>query len=133
MTVAPVTQLSDLYQAQYDALTKHVLETGKSTKIYLSKFMLLLFLHCIHLLFVTIVGISAPQLVDVDWRLDYHVRSKLGGKENKPVYFLVLKVREHGLIRDIQMMASLEDVQDLAGKVKDALKQVDRVLTSKSD
>jgi len=83
--------------------------------------------------YLILTGISAPQLVDVDWRLDYHVRSKLGGKENKPIYFLVLKVREHGLIRDIQMVASLEDIQDLAGKVKEALKQVDRVLTSKAD
>mmetsp|Transcript_8955 Transcript_8955/g.9472 ORF Transcript_8955/g.9472 Transcript_8955/m.9472 type:complete len:183 (-) Transcript_8955:140-688(-) len=71
-------------------------------------------------------GISSPIIVDIDWRLDYSIRSKHGGRNNIPMYFVTLKVKDRGLLRDIDMIASLEEIQDLLGSVRDAVKQVER-------
>lgn len=56
----------------------------------------------------------------MDWRLDYSIRSKHGGRKNAAMYFVVLKVKDRGLPREIQMMASYEDLQDMLAKVIDA-------------
>mmetsp|Transcript_29064 Transcript_29064/g.48850 ORF Transcript_29064/g.48850 Transcript_29064/m.48850 type:complete len:195 (+) Transcript_29064:86-670(+) len=74
-------------------------------------------------------GIAAPTIVGVDWRLDYSIKSKHGGRENAPMFYVCLRVKESGgLLRDISMMASMEQLQDLLSKVKDAVKQTDRLL-----
>lgn len=57
------------------------------------------------------------MIVDIDWRLDYHVRSKQGGRENKPMFFVSLKVKDRGIIKDVDMLASQEELQDLFNKV----------------
>lgn len=44
------------------------------------------------------------------------------------MFFVALKVRDRGVLRDINMIASLEEMQDLLSKVRDAVKQVERVL-----
>jgi hypothetical protein len=56
--------------------------------------------------------------VDIDWRLDYSIRSKHGGRNNIPMYFVNLKVKERGLLRNIEMIASLEEMQDLLASVR---------------
>mmetsp|Transcript_6839 Transcript_6839/g.23037 ORF Transcript_6839/g.23037 Transcript_6839/m.23037 type:complete len:202 (-) Transcript_6839:44-649(-) len=73
-------------------------------------------------------GPSFPSIVGLDWRLDHSVRSKRGGRDNAPLYFLSVKVKEAGVVRDVQMLASFEQVQDMLAKVRDAVKQVERVL-----
>jgi COMM domain containing 3 len=63
------------------------------------------------------LGISAPMIVDIDWRLDYSIRSKHGGRNNIPMYFVCLKVKDRGLMRNVEMIASLEEMQDLLASV----------------
>lgn len=46
------------------------------------------------------------------------------------MYFVSLKVNDRGLLRNIDMIASLEEMQDLLSKVRDAVKQVERVLNT---
>ena len=62
-------------------------------------------------------GIAFPELIGIDWRLDYSIRSKHGGRKNTAMYFVVLKVKDRGLPREIQMMATYEDLQDMLAKV----------------
>lgn len=114
-------------------------------------------------LYLNQMGISFPQLIGLDWRLDYAIRSKSTGKENIPMYHLSFKVlvtknnsnnnnqfptsnqtsedhinnhnnHNHNdsqqMIHEINCLASLEECQDLLAKVKDAMKQVDRLLLS---
>lgn len=81
------------------------------------------------LYFYTIIGISFPSIVGIDWRLDYTVRSKHGGRENVPMFFISLQIKERGLIRYVDMIATQEELQDMLSKVRDAVKQVDRVLS----
>lgn len=70
-------------------------------------------------------GIAAPTIVDVAWRLDHSIRSKHGGRENMAIYFVTLQVNDRGIIRDIEIMANLEEMQDLTSKLKDACNAVD--------
>lgn len=73
-------------------------------------------------------GIQLPRLVGVEWRLDYAIRSKILGKENVPLFFVGLKVKEGKEEKDIRFLATLEEMQDLLAKVRDAVKQVERVI-----
>lgn len=75
-------------------------------------------------------GIAVPSIVDINWRLDYNVRSKQGGRENKALYFISLKIKDRGIIRSIDMIANQEELQDLFNRVRDAVKQVERVLNT---
>jgi len=80
-----------------------------------------------------VTGIAAPTIVDIDWRLDYSIRSKHAGRECLPMFFLSLRVKDRGLLRDIEMIASQEDIQDMLAGVRDAVKQVDRVVQQQTD
>jgi hypothetical protein len=94
--------LSELFSQHRDTLIQHMLATG----------------------------IALPEIVDIDWRLDYNVRSKQGGRENKALYFVSLKVKDRGLVRSIDLVANQEELQDMFNKVRDAVKQVERVLNT---
>ena len=53
----------------------------------------------------------------MDWRLDYSIKSKNAGRENASVFFVSLKVKDRGVVREINMIASIEELQDLLSKV----------------
>jgi len=75
-------------------------------------------------------GIAAPSIVGLDWRLDYSVRSKHGGRENVPMFFVTLFVVDRGVKRDIDMIASQEELKDLLSRVKEAVRSVGKVVTN---
>lgn len=96
-------------------------------------------------------GIAAPTIIGVDWRLDYSIKSKNAGRENASMFFVSLKIKDRGVVREINMIASIEELQDMLSKVKtlissfasqpnltdfayfqvrDAVKQTERVLSS---
>ena len=62
-------------------------------------------------------GIAAPTIIGVDWRLDYSIKSKNAGRENASMFFVSLKVKDRGVVREINMIASIEELQDLLSKV----------------
>ena len=76
------------------------------------------------------LGIAAPTIIGIDWRLDYSIKSKNAGRENVSMFYVSLKVKDRGVISEINMIASIEELQDLLSKVKDAVKQTERVLSS---
>lgn len=86
--------------------------------------------------YISKIGISFPQIVGIEWRLDYSIRAKNIGKENIPMFYISLKVLHSntGSVEDkvtnINFIATLEELQDLLAKVKDAVKQVDRMLNT---
>jgi low affinity Fe/Cu permease len=103
MNIADI--LLELYEQHSENIINHLQSTGPAFSFLppLTLFLLL--------------GISAPTIVDIDWRLDYSIRSKQSGRNNIPMYFVNLKVKEHGLVRNIEMIASLEEMQDLLASV----------------
>lgn len=79
---------------------------------------------------MTITCISSSNIVSINWRLDYSIRSKHAGQENLPMFMLCLNIKEQNSenIRKVEIIANQEELQDLLNKIKDAVKQVDRVL-----
>lgn len=76
-----------------------------------------------------LTGIASPEIVGIEWRLDYSCRSKHGGKINLPLFFVTLKIKEgNGDSKDVNIIATREELLDMLSKVKDAVKQVERVL-----
>lgn len=66
----------------------------------------------------------------MEWRLDYGVRSLTEGRVNAPRFLVTFKVRDTDTIRDIQFSCSLQEMQELVGKLRDANKQVERLMTT---
>lgn len=87
------------------------------------------------------VGV-VPEIVDIDWRLDYALNSRNSSARTPlpptPQFFVTLTVRDHrgadksgyGVLREIQMIANEEELQDMLAKVRDAVKQIDRILNT---
>lgn len=118
--------LAELYDQHRETLIQHMLLTGTNKTVTFAQFFFVIF-NVFHYL-----GIAAPTIVDIDWRIDYTVRSKQGGRENKPLFFVSLKVKDRGIITSIDMIASEAELQDMLNKVKDAVKQVERILNTSS-
>eukprot|EP01102_Stenamoeba_stenopodia_P004173 TRINITY_DN1437_c0_g1_i1.p1 TRINITY_DN1437_c0_g1~~TRINITY_DN1437_c0_g1_i1.p1 ORF type:complete len:224 (-),score=70.86 TRINITY_DN1437_c0_g1_i1:130-708(-) len=70
-----------------------------------------------------------PHIVGVDWRLDYQIKSSRVERVDAATYFIKLKAKTNeGQNKDVEFNCSLEQLQDLVVKLKDASKQVDRIL-----
>ena len=79
----------------------------------------------------TCTGLRGTHIIGCDWRLDYHVRSSATGIEHVPVYFVSLKTKgSDGTLGSTDFTCSMEQMQDLLSIVRDATKQLDRILTS---
>lgn len=74
-------------------------------------------------------GIALDRVVDVEWRLDYHVQSSGVGKVHKPLYFVKLKVAEAGGgLRDVDFTCTLQQLQDMLARLKEASTAVSKAL-----
>jgi len=72
-------------------------------------------------------SVRCPRVVDVEWRLDYVVKERALDHVNAPVFF----VRLHTLLPDgnrdkVDFTCSIEELQDLVSKLRDAAKQTER-------
>ncbi|KAL5006877.1 hypothetical protein ScPMuIL_015683 [Solemya velum] len=74
------------------------------------------------------IGNPPPHIVDIDWRLDYYIKNNHMDKVNEPVYLVSLKTEEAGKpgLQEVQLSCSLEQLQDLVGKLKDATKCLEK-------
>eukprot|EP00026_Physarum_polycephalum_P005994 Phypoly_transcript_06033.p1 GENE.Phypoly_transcript_06033~~Phypoly_transcript_06033.p1 ORF type:complete len:198 (+),score=24.07 Phypoly_transcript_06033:1067-1660(+) len=68
-----------------------------------------------------------PKVVDVDWRLDYFLKANSVEKINVPIYRIVLlTTKQDGTTGPVELACTLEQLQDLVAKLRDATKQIDR-------
>jgi len=68
-----------------------------------------------------------PKIVDVDWRLDYFLKANSVEKINIPLYRIVLQTtNKDGVTAPVEFACTLEQLQDLVAKLRDATKQIDR-------
>ncbi|XP_076460373.1 COMM domain-containing protein 3-like [Babylonia areolata] len=74
------------------------------------------------------IGNSRPHIVDVDWRLDYYIKSNHMERINEAVYLISLKTEVPGKedLQEVQFTCTLEQLQDLVGKLKDATKCLEK-------
>ncbi|XP_059155392.1 COMM domain-containing protein 3-like [Physella acuta] len=75
------------------------------------------------------IGSSFPHIVDVDWRLDYYIKNNHLEKIDSPVYLICLHTEMPGEpeLKEIQFSCTLEQLQDLVGKLKDATKCMEKI------
>ena len=67
-------------------------------------------------------------MVDVDWRLDYYIKSNTVERVDVPVFFVALTVQDaDDSTRAVQFSASLQELQDLLAKLQDAAKNIERI------
>ncbi|CAL8292909.1 unnamed protein product [Lota lota] len=75
------------------------------------------------------LGSQLPHINDVSWRLQYHMKNGHVHKVNEPFYLLSLNVENGGLegsAKDINFSCTVEQLQDLVGKMKDAAKSLEK-------
>ncbi|KAL8165079.1 UNVERIFIED_CONTAM: COMM domain-containing protein 3 [Gekko kuhli] len=74
------------------------------------------------------VGRCPLHITDVSWRLEYQIKTNQLHKNYHPAYLMTLNVessdsRSHP---DLNFSCSMEQLQDLVGKLKDAAKSLER-------
>jgi len=74
------------------------------------------------------IGYSYPHIVDVDWRLDYYIKNNYLDKVNEPSYLISLKTQKADAdqMDFVQFSCSIEQLQDLVGKLRDATKSLEK-------
>ena len=74
-----------------------------------------------------ISGTRRERIVDVDWRLDYFVKCNSIDHVSIPVFFVRFHtMNPSGLNGTIEFTCSIEELQELVNKLRDASKQTDR-------
>lgn len=122
-----------LEAAKFDAETATLSAILEECKFTQDRIDILLQLYQEKKLFIQIllgnIGTSPPHIVDVDWRLDYHIKSNQLEKVNEPVYLISLKTEVPGKtdLEEVQFSCSLEQLQDFVGKLKDATKCLEKI------
>ncbi|XP_008829940.1 COMM domain-containing protein 3 [Nannospalax galili] len=74
------------------------------------------------------IGRSLPHITDVSWRLEYQIKTNQLHKMYRPSYLLTLNVESNDSqpYSEISFSCSMEQLQDLVGKLKDASKSLER-------
>ncbi|XP_061523044.1 polycomb complex protein BMI-1-A-like [Phycodurus eques] len=72
------------------------------------------------------IGRQAAHVTDVSWRLQYHVKNGQVDKVNEPFYLLSLNTENKGRREDLRFTCTVEQLQDMVGKLKDAAKSAEK-------
>ncbi|NWY52712.1 COMD3 protein, partial [Chionis minor] len=74
------------------------------------------------------IGRSPLHITDVSWRLEYQIKSNQLHKTYQPSYLVTLNVENSGSGShpDVSFSCTMEQLQDLVGKLKDAAKSLER-------
>ncbi|KAE8596032.1 hypothetical protein XENTR_v10015946 [Xenopus tropicalis] len=74
------------------------------------------------------IGTSPPHITDVTWRLQYQIKSNQLYRHYRPGYLVNLTVESSDANQkpDISFNCSMEQLQDLLGKLRDAAKSLER-------
>uniref|UniRef100_A0A8B9PV71 COMM domain-containing protein 3 n=1 Tax=Apteryx owenii TaxID=8824 RepID=A0A8B9PV71_APTOW len=74
------------------------------------------------------IGRSPLHITDVSWRLEYQIKTNQLHKTYQPSYLVTLNVEnsDSGSHPDASFSCTMEQLQDLVGKLKDAAKSLER-------
>uniref|UniRef100_K3W8L5 COMM domain-containing protein 3 n=1 Tax=Globisporangium ultimum (strain ATCC 200006 / CBS 805.95 / DAOM BR144) TaxID=431595 RepID=K3W8L5_GLOUD len=68
------------------------------------------------------------HVVDVNWRLDYVLRSSTAGSIHEPLYFVQIKLQTPaGKIEDLEFTCSVEELRDLVYRIQEAVNEVEKL------
>jgi polycomb group RING finger protein 4 len=72
-------------------------------------------------------GSDRRHIVDVDWRLDYHIKDNQLERVGQPVYLIDIKTEQTlSGPEDVQFACTRDQLQDLVSKLRDACKSLER-------
>ncbi|XP_066599782.1 COMM domain-containing protein 3 [Prorops nasuta] len=77
-----------------------------------------------------LTGNSLPHIVDINWRLDYCVKSDMESSIGLPLYHIRLSTKRYDDIEYLTFTCSLQQLQELVYKLKDAAKHIEKVANS---
>merc|ERR1712131_12779 len=75
------------------------------------------------------IGRCPPHINDASWRLEYRIKNGHVHKVNEPSYLIALNVENGdmgGSSEDVRFSCTMEQLQDLVGKMKDAAKSLEK-------
>nr|XP_004668470.1 COMM domain-containing protein 3 isoform X1 [Jaculus jaculus] len=74
------------------------------------------------------IGSALPHITDVSWRLEYQIKTNQLHKMYRPAYLVTLTVenKDSQSYPEISFSCSMEQLQDLVGKLRDASKSLER-------
>ncbi|NXR14864.1 COMD3 protein, partial [Semnornis frantzii] len=74
------------------------------------------------------IGRSPLHVTDVSWRLEYQIKNNQLHKTYQPSYLVTLNIEnsDSGSHPDVSFSCTMEQLQDLVGKLKDAAKSLER-------
>ncbi|XP_012276828.1 COMM domain-containing protein 3 [Orussus abietinus] len=73
------------------------------------------------------IGHGLPHVVDVDWRLDYCIKSDTESSIGVPIYHIQLSTEKQGELRHVKFTCTPQELQELVYKLKDAVRRVEKV------
>uniref|UniRef100_A0A8C2IFZ7 COMM domain-containing protein 3 n=1 Tax=Cyprinus carpio TaxID=7962 RepID=A0A8C2IFZ7_CYPCA len=71
-----------------------------------------------------------PHITDAEWRLEYCIKYSHVHKVNQPSYLISLNTERAGASSEINFSCTMDQLQDLVGKMKDAAKSLERATQS---
>ncbi|XP_051160439.1 COMM domain-containing protein 3-like [Leptopilina boulardi] len=74
-----------------------------------------------------IIGGGLPHLVDVNWKLDYCIKSNTTDSNGMPIYLISLQTIKHGETKYLKFTCTLQQLQDLLHKLKDAVRHMEKL------
>ncbi|XP_077410554.1 COMM domain-containing protein 3 [Vanacampus margaritifer] len=72
------------------------------------------------------IGRQPAHITDVSWRLQYQVKNGQVDKVNEPFYLISLNSENKGRPEDVNFTCTMEQLQDMVGKLKDAAKSAEK-------
>ncbi|XP_043472231.1 COMM domain-containing protein 3-like [Leptopilina heterotoma] len=76
-----------------------------------------------------VIGGGLPHLVDVNWKLDYCIKSNATDTNGTPIYLISLQTIKHGEAKYLKFTCTLQQLQDLLHKLKDAMRHMEKLST----
>ncbi|XP_011494572.1 PREDICTED: COMM domain-containing protein 3-like isoform X3 [Ceratosolen solmsi marchali] len=73
------------------------------------------------------IGNGLPHIIDVDWRIDYCIKSSINDSAGIPNYNISLSTMKHGNIQSVQFMCTIQELQELVLKLKDAARHIEKL------
>ena len=73
------------------------------------------------------IGVNPRHVVDVDWRLDYRVKLDTCDSLGVPLYHVRLSTKEHETIDHITFSCTIQQLQELVFKLKDAIRYSEKL------
>ncbi|XP_023247669.1 COMM domain-containing protein 3 isoform X1 [Copidosoma floridanum] len=79
--------------------------------------------------FLESIGSALPHIIDVDWQLNYCVKSSTNYTASLPMYNMSLSTIKNGKVECVKFVCTIQEVQELVCKLKDTARHLEKLTT----